>query len=123
MMKNIFIPIVVIVLLLILIGSSIFVVPTGYIGVVTRWGAVNRAASPGINLRIPIVENVVLMNIRTQKDQVEATAMSENLQVVTSTIAVNYHLMEARQSKFTRTSERNMPISSSYLRCRIPLKW
>jgi len=92
LMKNIFIPIVVIVLSLVLIGSSIFVVPAGYIGVVTRWGAVNRAASPGINLRIPIVENVVLMNIRTQKDQVEATAMSENLQVVTSTIAVNYHL-------------------------------
>ena len=39
------------------------------------------------------------MSIRTQKDQVEATAMSKNLQVVTSSIAVNYHLDGAQAMK------------------------
>jgi regulator of protease activity HflC (stomatin/prohibitin superfamily) len=60
--------------------------------VVTRWGAAHRVIYPGINLRVPVADNVVQMSIRTQKDQVEATAMSKNLQVVTSSIAVNYHL-------------------------------
>lgn len=54
---------------------------------------------PGINLRVPVAEQVVLMSIRTQKDQVEATAMSKNLQVVSSSIAVNYHLDGAQAMK------------------------
>lgn len=77
---------------MILISSAVTVVPAGNIGVVTRWGATNRVIYPGINLRVPFAEQVVLMSIRTQKDQVEATAMSKNLQVVSSSIAVNYHL-------------------------------
>ena len=59
---------------------------------VLRFGAVERVSYPGINVKLPFVERVVLMNVRTQKDEVQATAMSENLQVVTSLIAVNYHL-------------------------------
>ena len=43
-------------------------------------------------MKIPFVESVHQMIVRTQKDEVEASAMSENLQVVTSTIAINYHL-------------------------------
>jgi regulator of protease activity HflC (stomatin/prohibitin superfamily) len=77
---------------MILISSAVTVVPAGNIGVVTRWGAAHRVIYPGINLRVPVADNVVQMSIRTQKDQVEATAMSKNLQVVTSSIAVNYHL-------------------------------
>lgn len=76
----------------VIVLASIFVVPSGNVGVVTRFGAVSRQANPGMNLRIPFAEGVVLMNVRTQKDEVPATAMSKNLQVVTSAIAVNYHL-------------------------------
>lgn len=78
--------------LIIFVGSLFYEVPAGNIGVVLRFGAVNRVAYPGINLKLPFVERVQLMNVRTQKDEVQATAMSENLQVVTSQIAVNYHL-------------------------------
>lgn len=75
-----------------LITSAIYEVKAGNIGVVTRFGAVNRVAYPGINFKLPFIEKVVPLSIRTQKDEVPATAMSENLQVVTSLIAVNYHL-------------------------------
>jgi regulator of protease activity HflC (stomatin/prohibitin superfamily) len=71
---------------------SVYVVPTGSVGIVTRFSAVNREAQPGLGLKMPFLESVHLMSVRTQKDQVEASAMSENLQVVTSTIAINYHL-------------------------------
>nr|HPL82626.1 prohibitin family protein [Anaerolineaceae bacterium] len=43
-------------------------------------------------VKIPFAENVILMSTRTQKDESPATAMSNNLQVVTSLIAVNYRL-------------------------------
>lgn len=90
--KHVF-PIILIVLAVIILGTSMFYeVPAGNIGVVLRFGAVNRVSYPGINVKLPFMERTVLMNVRTQKDEVQATAMSENLQVVTSLIAVNYHL-------------------------------
>ena len=90
--RNIFIGMIIALALFILITSSLYEVPAGNIGVVTRFGAVNRVAYSGINTKIPFVEKAVMLSVRTQKDEVQATAMSENLQVVTSQIAVNYHL-------------------------------
>lgn len=71
---------------------SFFIVPAGSVGVVTRFGAVNRVVYPGLGMKIPLVEWVVQMDVRTQKDEVDTSAASKDLQVVTSTIAVNYHL-------------------------------
>lgn len=68
------------------------IVSAGHVGVITRLGAVNRVANPGFTLKIPLIESVVSMETRTQKEQVEATAASNDLQEVKSTIALNYHL-------------------------------
>lgn len=87
------VPIILIVLAVIILATSLFYeVPAGNIGVVLRFSAVDRVSYPGINIKLPFVERVILMNVRTQKDEAQATAVSENLQVVTSIIAVNYHL-------------------------------
>lgn len=80
------------IVLVMVISASVYVVPAGNVAVITRFGAISRATPAGIHLKIPFVEQSVNMSVRTQKDQVEATAMSANLQVVTSQIAVNYHL-------------------------------
>ena len=79
-------------ILIILLLMTIYTVPAGSVGVVTRWGAVNRVAYPGIGFKVPIEEGVVNMDVRTQNDQTDAKAASKDLQSVTSTIAVNYHL-------------------------------
>lgn len=90
--RKFIIPIVIILALALILSATIYEIPAGNIGVVLRFGAVDRVVYPGINAKIPFVETVQPMNIRTQKDEIEATAMSENLQLVTSVIAVNYHL-------------------------------
>ncbi len=90
--KKVFFGMIIALALFILITSALYEVPAGNIGVVTRFGAVNRVAYSGINVKIPFAEKAVMLSVRTQKDEVQATAMSENLQVVTSLIAVNYHL-------------------------------
>lgn len=77
---------------LILLLMTFYTVPAGSVGVVTRFGAVNRVAYPGIGIRIPIAEGTVIMDVRTLKDQVDAEAASKDLQTVTATIAANYHL-------------------------------
>jgi regulator of protease activity HflC (stomatin/prohibitin superfamily) len=86
------IPVAVLVFLAIILAMSIYTVPAGMVGVITRWGAVNRVVYPGLGIKIPVVEGIVKLSIQTQKDQVDASAASKDLQTVTSTIAVNYHL-------------------------------
>ncbi len=79
------------VLLILFFGSFTFI-DAGNVGVVTRFGAVNRVVYPGVILKIPLVESVTSMDTRTQKDQVDAESASKDLQTVHSTIAINYHL-------------------------------
>jgi len=81
-----------VVVAIIVLRAAIYVVPAGNVGVITRWGAANRTSMAGIHVKIPFAENVVMMSTRTQKDESPATAMSNNLQVVSSQIAVNYRL-------------------------------
>lgn len=71
---------------------SCFVVPAGKVGVITRFGAVNRVAYPGFGWKIPFAEGITKMDTRTQKVQIDVGAASKDLQAVSATIAVNYHL-------------------------------
>jgi len=77
---------------LLLLAQALYVVPAGNVGVVTRWGAVNRVVAPGLGIKIPLVETVHRMSVQTQKDEIEASSASSNLQTVSAIIAVNYHL-------------------------------
>ncbi len=76
----------------ILFFASFAVVGAGNVGVITRFGAVNRVLNPGLNFKMPIIESMALMETRTQKEQVDARAASKDLQEVQSTIALNFHL-------------------------------
>lgn len=73
-------------------------IPAGSVGVVTRLGAVNREMQQGGNLKFPYVENVTVMDIQVQKEQQDATAATLDLQNVTTTVALNYHLDSGRVS-------------------------
>lgn len=83
---------VVFLLAVVLFFSSFYTVRTGETGIITEWGAVRYMVGPGLGIKVPIVNGIVKMNIQTQKDEVDASAGSKDLQAVTSKIAVNYHL-------------------------------
>lgn len=82
--------VVAVVILFILLG--VYTVPAGNVGIRTRFGAVIGTANPGLGFQIPFVDSVQIMNVQTLKDQTDTSAASKDLQTVTSTIAVNYHL-------------------------------
>lgn len=68
-------------------------IPAGSRGVMLRFGAVTgRVVSEGLYFRLPIAESVAVMDVRLQKEQVEATAASKDLQSVQSVVAVNFHI-------------------------------
>lgn len=84
------------ILLLIVVFGSFTTVNSGYVGVVTTLGKVTGEMQPGFHLKEPILQQVTQMNVQVQKDQTDETAATNDLQDVTSTVALNYHLDHAQ---------------------------
>ena len=80
-------------ILVILIFGSFGTVGAGERGVLLQFGAVqDKIFGEGLYFKIPFVQKVVKIDVRIQKDEVAASAASKDLQIVTSRIALNYHL-------------------------------
>jgi regulator of protease activity HflC (stomatin/prohibitin superfamily) len=78
----------------ILVSSSFKVVGAGERGVVfSKFGGVqDRILDEGIRFKIPLIEDIIPVDVKVQKSQTDATAASKDLQTVSSTIALNYHI-------------------------------
>ena len=63
-------------------------------GVVLNFGAVqDKVLDEGLHFRIPIMQKVARMDVKVQKAQTDAAAASSDLQDVSSTVAINYHII------------------------------
>ena len=81
------------VVIVVFMFESVVVVQAGHRGVVLYVGAVeNRVLGEGIHFIVPFAEQVIQMEVRTLKFQADATAASNDLQEVQTTIALNYHI-------------------------------
>ncbi len=68
-------------------------VGAGERGVMLRFNAVTgKVLDEGLYFRLPFVERVIVMDTKVEKEQVDASAASSDLQTVNSKVAVNYHL-------------------------------
>lgn len=85
--------VVTIIVIIVILAESIVIVEAGHRGVVLYLGAVeNRVLGEGVHFITPFLEQVVQMEVRTQKFQAEATAASNDLQEVQTVIALNYRI-------------------------------
>jgi len=81
------------VIVLCVLGLSYTQINAGQEGVLLQMGAVQGTLSPGPHLIMPMVQTVVPMDVRTQKELVDrASASSKDLQSVSASIAVNYEV-------------------------------
>jgi len=91
--KSFFTLILVIAVIVVLALNSFVIVNAGQRGIVLQLGAVRPVVlSEGLHFKIPFVQNVVPVEVRVQKSQTEQTAASKDLQTVSTTVAVNFHL-------------------------------
>ncbi len=66
----------------------------GQRGVVLNFGAVQKdVLEEGLHFRVPIMQEIVLMDVKVQKAETAAAAASADLQDVNSTVAINYHII------------------------------
>jgi prohibitin 2 len=85
--------VITVIIIIVVMAESIVIVEAGHRGVVLYLGAVeNRVLGEGVHFVTPFAEQVVQMEVRTQKFQAEATAASNDLQEVQTVIAVNYRI-------------------------------
>lgn len=69
-------------------------VGAGERGVVQNFGAVSPLVlDEGLHFRIPLMQEVKIMDVKVQKAVTDTIAASSDLQDVTSTVALNYHLI------------------------------
>jgi len=63
-------------------------------GIVLNFGAVRPVVlGEGLHFRIPLMQQIVRMDVKVQKATTDVTASSSNLQEVSSTVAINYHVI------------------------------
>lgn len=79
-------------IVIVLLVSSVGTVGAGERGVKTRFNKVVGTVDTGLYFKLPIIEKVIKMDVQTQKEQVDATAASKDLQVVNAKVAINYNL-------------------------------
>lgn len=92
--------VITIIVIIVILAESIVIVEAGHRGVVLYLGAVeNRVLGEGVHFIAPFLEQVVPMEVRTQKFQAEATAASNDLQEVQTVIALNYRIDPTEANK------------------------
>jgi prohibitin 2 len=92
---RIIVPIIIgIIIISIIAVSSIRMVDAGNRGVLVQFGNVDTGNSldEGLHFVVPFRDNVVQMEVRTQKIVEDTTSASKDLQDVTTQVALNYHL-------------------------------
>lgn len=83
--------------LLLLLLSTFGTIGAGERGVLLQFTAVTGTVyDEGLYFKIPLIQRVVRMDVKIQKEQIEASAASSDLQTVTSVVALNYHLNPER---------------------------
>ncbi|MDF2445939.1 MAG: band 7 protein [Moraxellaceae bacterium] len=102
-LARIVIPLVVALILLFILNPFVVIGP-GERGVVMNFGAVQKEImGEGLHVRIPIMQRVVIMDVKVQKGEGQGDAASKDLQQVTTNVAINYHLDPARVGETFQT--------------------
>ena len=91
--KKVVIIVAAIVIMIILVTNAFSVVEAGHTGVVVTLGKVTESTlQEGLHLKIPFIQDIVMIDNRIVKLEVLTEAFSKDLQTVNTTLAINYRV-------------------------------
>lgn len=98
-------------LLMIMMSLNPFItVKGGHRGIVSTWGAIQHTElGEGIHWVFPIAQQVEQWDVRTFKAQVVSNTVSNDLQKVVATTALNYHVQPDRVSELKQSTGNSFP--------------
>ena len=77
----------------VLVWSCFVVIPAGHTGVALTFGKVeDKVLQEGLHFKAPFVQNIVVLDNRILKLDVNTEAFSKDLQTITTVVTVNYHV-------------------------------
>ena len=98
-LKKIIIPAVIALVLLVVALNSFTVVEAGHTGVVVTLGSVQEGVlQEGLHAKIPFIQQIVKIDNRIRKLEVQTEAFSKDLQSVQTTLAINYRVDTAKSN-------------------------
>ncbi|MCX7657705.1 MAG: prohibitin family protein, partial [Oscillospiraceae bacterium] len=81
------------ILAIVVLANSFCTIQAGHTGVVTTFGKVSeKVLEEGLHFKIPFIQQVIQIDNRVLKTDVESSSASKDLQMVSSTISVNYRV-------------------------------
>ena len=82
------------IVMIVVISASVKIVDAGHRGVLLEFGAVDTSVSlrEGLHFVTPFKDNVIQMEVRTQRTTENAASASRDLQDVVTQVALNYHV-------------------------------
>ncbi len=87
-----------------IIFGSLTTIPAGHRGVVIRFSAVTGTIlDEGLRTKLPFFDSVVKMSVQTQKYETDSSAITNDLQDVSTTIALNWKLDPGMAAEVYRT--------------------
>ncbi len=87
-----------------IIFGSFTTIPAGHRGVIIRFSAVTGTVlEEGLRVKLAFIDSVVVMEVRTQKYETQASAITNDLQDVSTTIALNWRLDPGMAAEVYRT--------------------
>ena len=87
-----------------IIAGAFTTVPAGYRGVVIRFSAITGGIlNEGLQTKLPFIDSVEKMSVQTQKYEADSLAVTNDLQDVSTTIALNWHLDPGMAAEVYRT--------------------
>ena len=74
----------------ILLVMTVYTIPEGHVGVVKQWGKAVYQVGPGINLKVPVMHKVEVIEVRQKKNVEDLTASSMDQLPLTATTSINW---------------------------------
>ncbi|MCA9374314.1 prohibitin family protein [Candidatus Peregrinibacteria bacterium] len=87
---------IILLVFLVNILSFFTIVQPGERGLLLQFGTIKAIYEPGLHFQVPIVNKVVILDVRTQKNEVDVSAASKDLQEIQTRVALNYHADPSR---------------------------
>ena len=88
--------------------SSFQTIKSGEVGLKVRFGKiVNTKLDEGFNLKIPFIEQIVVVNIKVQKLELITESSSKDLQTIETDLAVNYRIESEKATYLYKTVGNN----------------
>jgi regulator of protease activity HflC (stomatin/prohibitin superfamily) len=93
---------------ILLVFSSFTVIDAGHTGVVVRLGKVSdNVLNEGFHFKLPIITNIVKIDNRVIKTEVESNSASKDLQSISSKVSVNYRVNTNSSAKIYKNVGNN----------------